>query len=360
MALPKPFKIVAINVAVLVIGAIVVELIFGGWIGTNYGTLVIPKDFKRRFDVSTLYDPGTPDGKIDYARDKNGFRGTYTDPSRIDILTIGGSTTNEIFVGDGRTWSDVLAQSFAEGGKDVTVVNAGVDGQTTIGNTKNFELWFPLVPNLKAKYVLVYVGINDMALAKSGSMSKQDRMSEKRRSVKQYLINNSALYSMFRNVRGMLQARGAHLIHTHGTYDGTNWTAPATPPDVAAVERAWSTDLADYAERLKFLVKTIRGFGAEAILATQHMANYRIRDGVVLGKPMPDGSVDTGDYAGIEAFNRVTRRVCVELGVTCVDVAEGVRFVDGDHYDGLHTTPSGSAKIGRYMYSRLKDRLRFD
>lgn len=356
----KAAKIIGINLAFLLVVAIVAELIFGGWIGTNYGTLVIPKDFKRRFDVSNLYDPGTPDGMIVFHRDSNGFRGEYDDPSKIDILTIGGSTTNEIFVGDGYTWSDMLAKAFAENGKDVTVVNAGVDGQTSVGNTKNFELWFPLVPNLKAKYVLVYGGINDMALLKTDAMSKQDRMSESRRSVKQYLINNSALYSMFRNVRGIIRAREADLIHTHQSYDGTDWTAPAAQPDIAALEEQWAPELEAYERRLRELIDAIRAFGAKPILATQHMAAYRVRDGKVYGVPRPDGSVDVGDYARLTAVNNRTMRVCKDVGAICIDVARGVQFEDGDSYDGLHTTPSGSAKVARFMYSRLKDVLSFD
>jgi lysophospholipase L1-like esterase len=356
----KAAKIIGINLAFLLVVGIVAELIFGGWIGTNYGTLVIPKDFKRRFDVSNLYDPGTPDGMIVYHRDKNGFRGEYDDPSKIDILTIGGSTTNEIFVADGRTWSDMLAKAFAEDGKDVTVVNAGVDGQTTVGNAKNFELWFPLVPKLKAKYVLVYVGINDMALLKTDAMSKQDRMSDSRRSVKQYLINNSVLYSMFRNVRGYIRARDANLIHTHENYDGTNWTLPVTQPDLAALEREWAKELDAFEQRLRDLVAAIRDFGAKPILATQHMGNYRIREGKVYGVPKPDGSVDIADYARLSAVNKRTLQVCEDVGAICIDVANGVRFEDGDNYDGLHTTPQGSEKVGRYMYSRLKDVLSFE
>ncbi len=356
----KAAKIIGINFAFLLIVMVVAELIFGGWIGTNYGTLVVPKDFKRRFDVSNLYDPGTPDGMIMFHRDENGFRGEYDDPSKIDILTIGGSTTNEIFVADGYTWSDMLAKAFAEDGKDVTVVNAGVDGQTTVGNSKNFELWFPLVPNLKAKYVLVYVGINDMALLKTDAMSKQDRMSESRRALKQYLINNSALYSMFRNIRGILRAREADLIHTQQNFDGTAWTAPTVQPDIAALEEQWSEKLAVFEQRLRELVDAIRDFGAKPILATQHMAAYRLRDGKVYGVPKADGSVDIGDYARLTAINHRTLQVCRGVGAICIDVAQAVKFEDGDHYDGLHTTPRGSEKVARYMYSRLKDVLRID
>ena len=212
MAMKAPLKLIGINLALvaLIIGA--AELIFGGWIGDNYGTLVIPRDFSRRFDVKGLYDNPTP--TIYYRRDEHGLRGQYGDLSNIDILTIGGSTTNEVFVEEGKTWSDVLARTFAENRQPTTVVNAGVDGQSTIGHIKNFELWFPKISGLRARFVLAYVGINDLAIAQSGHLGKQDHMTAQRRAVKQYLMNNSALYSLFRNIRGMIRARQANVIHS--------------------------------------------------------------------------------------------------------------------------------------------------
>lgn len=354
----KILKVIGVNVALLLAVALLAELIFGGWIGTNYGTLVIPKDFSRRFDVSHLYD--TPGGTTYYRRDEHGLRGAYEHPSKIDILTIGGSTTNEIFIDEGKTWSDQIAQGFASEGHAVTVVNAGVDGQTTVGHLKNFELWFPMIPDLKARYVLAYVGINDYALAVTGYLNKQDHMEAQTRQIKQYLLNNSALYTLFRNIRGMVRARDAHLIHNQSGVDGTRWTAPQKQPDLVATERALSESLRAYADRLRRLVREIRNFGAEPILVTQHMGNYRIRDGRVLGRPKEDGTVDIGAYAGITAMNRETMRVCQEIGAICVDVAQDVVFEDGDHYDGLHTTPQGSRKIGRALHAWLKDRLSFN
>ena len=43
-----------------------------------------------------------------------------------------------------------------DNGKDVYVVNAGVDGQSTVGHIKNFDWWFPNIPDLKVKYFLFY------------------------------------------------------------------------------------------------------------------------------------------------------------------------------------------------------------
>lgn len=346
----KVLKVIGINLGLLLAVLLGAELIFGGWIGTNYGTLVIPKDFSRRFDVKDLYGGNT----ITFKRDEHGLRGAYASPAEIDILTIGGSTTNEIFIDEGATWSDTIAKAFAEEGREITVVNAGVDGQTTIGHNKNFELWFPKIPGLQPRYILAYIGINDHALATSGHMAKQDHMEAPRRKLKQFLMNNSALYTLFRNIRGMIRARQANLVHVQQSYNGTNWTPAASQPDIGAAEREFADHLAAYAERLRTLAGNIRSLGAEPIFVTQHKGTYRIRDGAILGRPLEDGTVDTDAYAGLSAFNRVTLEVCAEVKGVCLDLAGELLFVDGDHYDGLHTTPVGSDKVGRFLQAKLK------
>jgi lysophospholipase L1-like esterase len=352
-------RIVGINLG-LVLGVLVLaELIFGGWVfGENYGTLVIPKNFTRVFDADALYGGG----RILYKRDEHGLRGKYDSLSGIDILVIGGSTTNEIFVDDDATWTAVIAREFKQAGQPVTVVNAGVDGQSTVGNLKNFELWFPRIPGLKARYVLALLGVNDAAVAMGGDyyfaspfrQSKQDRMVDLLRPTKQYLINISALYAMFRNIRGMLNARDANLIHRRRDRSRDVWREPAAPPDIDATARKLKLGLDRYEDRLRELTRRIRAFGAEPIYVTQHWPTYRIRDGRVYGRGGADGEVDLLHYGPVMALNRQTMRVCRDVKAICIDLASDIAIDDEDTYDDLHTTPKGSAKIGKYLFRKLR------
>lgn len=354
MALLKRWtRIAAVNLAVLAVLAVAAELIFGGWVGgARYGTLVIPRNFHRTFDVSNLYG-GHP---IEYRRDEHGLRGAYDEPSRIDILTVGGSTTNELFVGEGETWSDGLAGEFARAGRPQVVVNAGVDGQSTVGHLKNFDLWFPKIPGLKPRYVLAYIGINDAALTATGYMNKQDHMNAPRRAWKRYLINNSALYTLFRNVRGMVRARDAKLVHTStASWKGAAWMWVTPEIQVDRYPREHGPALAGYAQRVKELAARVRAIDARPIFVTQAMADYRIRDGQVLGIVGADGLAQVGHYVTMAAHNRTMMAACAEAGAVCIDLGAELEFSDGDHYDDLHTTPQGSAKIARYLFAKLKD-----
>lgn len=355
MPFAKILKIAAVNLALLLAVALAAELVFGGWLtGPGYRTLNLPRNVARKFDVSTLYPGG---GIAAYTRDKYGLRGTYADLSKIDVLTVGGSTTNQLYVDDAKTWESAMTGLFAAAGRPRAVVNAGVDGQSTRGHLRLFDKWFPLVPNLKARYVLAYVGINDAAVdaeTDSDTMQAADPL----RRIRHLVANYSAIYGIYDIARGMLLANRANLIHGAGRVDRKTWvdwgpaSAPLPPP---APERA--KQLAAYEKRLTALVGRIRAFGAEPILATQPMAAFRAHGGRVrvplddAGKPAPSA------YLHMAPINAVTRKVAAATGAILLDVAAEVAFDDADFYDWVHSTPSGTAKIGRFMFEKLRDRI---
>lgn len=52
-----------------------------------------------------------------------GFRGSYPSPGAIDMVTVGGSTTDQRFVTEGKTWQDVLTKE-AGTPRDKTTISA--------------------------------------------------------------------------------------------------------------------------------------------------------------------------------------------------------------------------------------------
>lgn len=358
---------IAANVAILLALAVLAELVFGSiFFGENYGVLVVDRNVSRRFDATERYGGGM----TEYLRDHHGLRGQYPDPSQIDILTIGGSTTNEILIDEGKTWSDRLGKEFAAANRPMVVVNAGVDGQSTVGHLKVFELWFPKIPNFRPRYILAYIGINDLShLLSDLPPNKWEVMVEQNKTIKQYLKNNSALYGLYRTAKGMIRARDAMLVHSAlaGPYE---WKPPLRPPDVAATEKKIASFLDAYGERIGELIRRIRALGAKPIIVTQHTGRYRLEGGRVLGQvarerrkntwmgwDVDKGSADTGNYEPLMAHNRRAMKVCREAKAICVDVSKDLVFGEGDHYDDLHTTPKGNVKLAKFMFERLKGRI---
>jgi len=117
-------RIVAVNLAVLLGLALAAELAFGKWVGAHpLGRLVIPRNVHVTLSAAPLYAGG---GEFVYRRDAMGFRGPGVDPARITILTLGGSTTNQLYLPDEATWQAVLECSLRQAGHDAVVANAGV------------------------------------------------------------------------------------------------------------------------------------------------------------------------------------------------------------------------------------------
>ena len=347
----RALRILGINILVLLAGLLAIELTLGNWLfGPDFRALNLPRNTTRVFDVEKLYAGG---GRITYTRDEHGFRGPYPDVSGIDILTMGGSTTNQLYVDDAKTWQAVMRRLFADAGMDVSVVNAAVDGQSTRGHIAVFDRWFPNVPRLSARYVLVYAGINDMAL-KNAEQYDDMASPDIGRRFKDMLRNKSALYDAYKIVLGMFAAQRAQVVHGSWSMGDVEWKT-WKPLDEVAVD---APDLAEltkaYARRLVTLDERIRGFGAQPIFVTQPAAPYRVRDGWIMAPTRADGAIDMSFVRKLAVFNRTTMRTCRELKAICIDLANDVDFGKTDFYDLVHNTDTGAAKVGRYLFEKLK------
>lgn len=331
------------NLVVLLAAALVLEIAFGTWVfGPNFGYLNVPRNVALRHDLGRIAPGG---GVAVYRKDRYGFRGAYADPADIDVLVIGGSTTNELYVGEGDTWVDVLRAAFAAEGRDIVMVNAGVDGHSTRAHIRSFDAWFRHVPGLRPAYVLAYVGINDVDL---GSQDQYDRLEDDGlwRGLRRQIANNSAIYNLFRAIRGYIRARELRVVH--GERREFRETARRTFDPAR-----WRAEVVAYGVRLRELARRIAAFGGRPIFVTQLRG-----DAFDIGGRTIVSFADA--YAireKLKLFNARTMAVCRAVGGICVDLAAELRPAPEDFYDRVHTRPSGSRKIGLYLYSRLKDKL---
>jgi len=350
-SLKSAIEVLSINLAVLLIGALIAELAFGNWIfGPDYRALNIPRNTERVFNVENLYKGG---GDVRYTRDEHGFRGPYDDVAAIDILTLGGSTTNQLYVDDNKTWQAVMRRLFADNGAPLAIVNAGVDGQSTRGHIAVFDRWFPQVDDLKSRYVLVYAAINDIGL--EGAAKYDDmRSPDKVRQFSAWIKNKSAIYELYKTVKGMISARNAAVIHGSGVLEDVTWERWQRRDAPVNVGPEWTDRLLAFEDRLRRLADRIRSFGAEPIFVTQPSAEYRLDGEWVL---LPAGSSVEKNVELLHSFNGVVLKTCKAVQAICIDVAGNVEFEDGDFYDRIHNTNMGAQKIGQYMFEALKARL---
>lgn len=343
-------KIACVNVVVLLIGIAMLEMIWGNWLRTGrLSRLNIVTNTDRSHSVEHLY----PSSELArYKRDRYGLRGNYSYPGKIDILTLGGSATDQRYITEGKTWQDVLAADFKSKGKQWSVVNAGLDGQSSVGIIKNFAFWFPEIPGLKARYILVYLGVNDIFTEQVLS-ANDDLAGEK--TWKGIIKSKSALFRLYQTIRGSYLARFKYPVdHRKIDFAGLNWTEYSVQEN-----QGWeSKKAAEYGARVQLMLRKIRETGAVPILVTQASMMCKPESGKMLGTPeimVIDGRKMNGvDFCRLKSLmDREAISACGEAGGICIDLASELRLSETDFYDYFHNTPQGTERIGNFLYARL-------
>lgn len=351
----KLWRVIAVNLAVLLVLALVGELGLGQWIAANpLGRLAVPRNVKVTISAAPLYPGGR---EFLYRRDAMGFRGPGINPARITILTVGGSTTNQLYLPDEATWQAVLERSLRQTGHDSVAANAGVDGQSTVGMIADLELWFPNVPHLKPHLVLAYLGINDVYISGPAHVAAGAQPAQRQRESLRFsrftreLEQRSALVGFWTTVAGSIRASRAQLRHHRVDFVGAQWTDQPAQPRWQAEQL--DANLAAYKHRLMRIAGLIERMGAVPVFVTQTRGDYRLDNGRLMGITSVDGpnGVDQGRVLG--RFNAATLEVCLDRHVVCLDLATDLRFSDGDFYDYQHNTPQGAEKIGQWLAGKL-------
>ena len=132
-------KIAGVNIAILLVGLVIVELMFGTWFSSTHALYQFTKPRNVNLDQPTVLPTGRP--RVRYIRDSFGFRGLDAKVSEIDIITVGGSTTDQRLLDEVETYQEEMKRQSLKAGKRLVIANAGIDGQTTIGHIHNFSSW---------------------------------------------------------------------------------------------------------------------------------------------------------------------------------------------------------------------------
>lgn len=348
MSKMKPLlRIILIN-SILIAGAVgLAESWFGSWFrvyASDY--FLIPRNTSIEYDIR-FSEVGW---KSVYRRDQYGLRGSHAHPRAIDILTLGGSTTDQRLLGLEQTWQYALQETLARSGIRSVVGNAGIDGHSTVGHIRSLDTWLAHLPELKPKWVILYVGINDRAVEDIDSPDPMDGRNESKtfyEKIRAVIVQRSALYSLYRAGKGLFVAEKYRI--GHGFLPPLiEWTKIDPQPQ----RQIYSPRLDAYAQRLDRLVEAIRQrWGADLIFVTQPLAEYRVVNGELFAR----NTVSAEAYVEMRQYNDVLLARCRYWRQTCIDLAGELDFADGDFYDPLHTSPQGSRRIGEFIGQRLVD-----
>jgi len=353
------FKIIFYNFFFLIFFVICFELFFGNWFTKeSIQNLNIIRNKKINYNLKGIYEWN--DDKISYSRDKWGLRGLYPNINKIDILTIGGSTTDQHYISDGFTFQDIMHQKFLENNKNVFIVNAGIDGQSTYGHILNFKKWFPKIDGLNVDYIMFYVGINDFYIEDKNSY---DDLIYEKKNIKNLIKSKSILFDLYRLLEGILEANAYGLIHDisneNKNFSYSNWVSK---PNLENHKEIMKNKLEAYEKRLNILCDETYKIGAKPIFVTQSQKRtYDYIDNKIIGVPV-FGNFNGNQLNGldyrlmIKMMNLRVKKVSQLRNCIFIDLENELEFdLKNDFYDNSHNTPSGSQKIGNYLYEEIKE-----
>lgn len=354
------FKIIAVNFSILLLLLVIVEMFFGGWFSAanNLNNLGIIRNTKLEY-TQKLYDDSSKN--VIYTRDENGLRGisTFNKPEKIDILTIGGSTTDQRYITDTKTWQECLENRLAKEGKNYLISNAGADGQSTHGHIKNFELWFPEIENLKPEYILFYVGVNDFY--KISADSKYDNFGKNKISFQEKFKNNSAIYNLNRKIKGVIHAKKANVGHKRLNFKNHSYTDQSIGSP-KLIDYYKKHNLTGFKNRVKRLIQLCKDMEAEPIFVTQSSARYKFVNNTLFG--INDTMQMTKfKFNGVDFYNLLTLlneaiyEICDDKYMI-IDLTKTHVWRDEDFYDWFHMTPTGAKKLADEIFKELNTKLK--
>ena len=323
------------------------------------GNIVLPVNHVYRFDN------GDGVRKLDrhtlHTKNSLGFRGPEPPrdfAERLTILTIGGSTTESLFLSDGKTWTDEVRRRLEAELPGVWINNAGIDGHTSYGH---LVLLRQVVTRLRPRVAVFLVGANDVALEGPNTFDAGAQLSlSGPRSLVNAAAARSEVVSFGLNLARAARARQRGLGHSEIDL-ATTGTLVLDGSAMDQIVQQADAYLSAYRLRLEAIVRVTREHGIAPVLVTQPALFGDAIDpvtGADLAKVQVNGRGNGHlEWRLLEAVNEVTRAVARAREVLLIDLARELPKDSRYFYDFLHFTNEGSVQVGAIVAARLLPHL---
>lgn len=349
---------------------------------------------RRILHPSPLHVPGV-NGPSSFSVNRQGIRGQELEEFEYRILAVGGSTTECLYLDDAETWTALVETELARtsDGRDVWVGNAGKSGMNLRDHVVLLETLLERHPPVQM--IILLAGVNDLTVRlRDGDFERSLPPLEERSEwdlrikrnfalapdrnvhgamtgtgVAETWLSRLAIYGAYRsarrNVRQLLSERGLVQGDDGGIYQ--SWREARSKATVVLdAMPSLRLALADYRKHLLQAVEIASRHSIQLVLVTQP-ALWRDDLDKAEQKLLWLGGV--GDFQrerietyysasaladGLEAFNGITRAVCDERGLKCIDLAASIPREVEYFYDDVHFTEAGSQAVSRNIVHELQ------
>ena len=356
-------KTIIINILACIVIYILFEIFSGAYFKGNsmklnqYSYLVINKQIERKHNLYTKEDI-----TVRYKRDQFGFKDRFKEIDKVDVVTLGGSTTEQKYLTIENTWTDILEKKINKNSTNkIDIVNAGISGRSSKGHVWDLKKRFKNIEGFRPKYIIFYMGLNETEHdnTKNDPQSFQTALYPARLAldeklslfqiIKKYLkINNGLTYKL--HLKITLQERALNQVW-HNVF---RFYYPYKKISNEAHIFSDST-FVRLKNRLDKINQLTKELGAIPIFVTQNSLRWKKDEEIIY-------SIDNINYYYNEMnIAKTIINFCKKNKIKCIDGFNELKFIrqdditskDNDTFDLLHTAPSGSKKIAELIYKDI-------
>ena len=332
--------------------------------------IILPVFFNYKFE---LKNTKRLDKVVIHTKNSIGFRGEE-EPEKpekyLTIITVGGSTTENFMITDGKTWPAILGVKLRESFDHVWINNAGLDGHSTFGHAVLMEDY---IVKIKPKVVLFLVGANDVWLKETANgfdRGLKRGLTLDLSSIKAFLRtagNYSEVFALAYNLY-----RFSKKIQYPHTDLSDSWLEKVRTLDIPKNQETnvINKEFKEFNEkykrgyslRLKKLIKISKENSIQPVLITQPALYGNATDAIT---KINLGSIKVGNgrngnvaWRRLELFNNVTREIGSEKKVLVIDLANEMPKSSRYFYDTIHYNNEGARKVAEIIDKNLQPFLR--
>ena len=336
-------KIFATNIALLLIFIVSIELFFGYWFDkNNFGPHMREHRMKNQ---RIILKNDTQEIEYFYRRNYHGFRGADIDPSKIEGIILGGSVIDERYKPEEFTITEFLNKKLKKNNINIKFINGGIEAQTTAGMISAFDNWLLKLENFAPKFIIFYVGINDVSLSNDAIIKNINDG---------HLLNPNKTEAFFDNIKsrsiiidsvrkfkfkylprkGFVKYDGKLSQNYLKNYDFIKYENAKKKYNLKILKKKHEHRVKSYLIRIDLLEKYSKKIKSIPIFINN------------IGS--------TGHQEIIFTLNSSLIGHCIEKNYNCIDLASKLHPEKELWIDGVHTTIMGSSVIVDTIYPDIE------
>lgn len=294
---------------------------------------------------------------VRHTTNKLGFRGASIEEFKqadLRIITVGGSTTHDVYLGDGETWADVFQSELRNKTMNkVAVINAGLDGHSTFGHIAMFNHFKESFLEIKPTHVIIFCGLNDFGLWEN----KPRFWDLRNQNFTQYsellttIIGLSNLDPTFgeRNIKTRILVWEEHEYLDLKTADQKlNYYNKKQKYDI----KRSIQQKGGYSDRLQKIVAQVKGIGAIPVFMGQvaifgskepnrHNVDFQLLN-------MNDWSGKTR-WLAVQQYNKAKQEIADKNNTPFIPLNYLLPRYSDYFYDEVHFSPAGALNTGKIV-----------